>query len=90
MTVLLLVEIILRFATDWRHFHQSTRNWVDLVIAIITVIIQLPPIHRSGQPYAWLTLFQILRIYRVVMAVSVTRELIVSLDKIPAVVTKIN
>ncbi|KAI9800334.1 MAG: hypothetical protein M1825_004104 [Sarcosagium campestre] len=76
VTLILLVEIVLRFSTDWRNFHKSKRNWVDLGLVIITSIIQLPPIHGSGRPYEWLTLFQILRIYRVVLAVSVTRELI--------------
>ena len=76
VTIILAFEIILRFLTDWRDFHKSTRNWIDLVLAIITAVIQIPPIHRSGQTYAWLTFFQILRIYRVVLAVSLTRELI--------------
>jgi hypothetical protein len=78
ITLLLLLEIIFRFAVDWRHFFQSKMNIADLVLAIITTVIQLPPIHNSGQPYAWLTIFQILRIYRVVLAVPMTRDLIVS------------
>ena len=76
VTVLLAVEIILRFLTDWRHFHKNTRNWIDLALAIITAIIQIPAIRNSGQSYEWLTFFQIIRIYRVVLAVSLTRELI--------------
>jgi hypothetical protein len=44
---------------------------------IITTIILIPPIRHSGQPYAWLTVFQILRIYRLIIAVPATRELIV-------------
>jgi hypothetical protein len=78
VTLLLLIEIVLRFAVDWRHFFQSKMNIADLLLAIITAIMQLPPVHNSGQPYAWLTIFQILRIYRVVLAVPMTRELIVS------------
>ncbi|KAI9882279.1 MAG: hypothetical protein M1823_005974 [Watsoniomyces obsoletus] len=77
VTLILLVEIILRFAADWRNFHRSRRNWVDLGIAVITTIIQIPQIRRSGQPYAWLSIFQVLRVYRVVMALSVTRELLI-------------
>ena len=77
VTFVLFVEIILRFVTDWRNFHKSRRNWVDLSLAIITAIIQLPPIHLHGQLYAWMTVFQILRIYRVVLAVPLTRDLIV-------------
>lgn len=77
ITIVLLVEILLRIAADWRNFAKHPRNWVDLFIAVITTIIQAPPIHKSGQTYAWLTLFQIIRIYRVVLAVPLTRDLIV-------------
>ena len=76
VTLLLLVEIILRFICDWRNFIYSKRNCADLVLAVVTTIIQIPQIRSSGQPYAWLTAFQIARIYRVVLAVRVTRELI--------------
>lgn len=78
VTLVLFFEIILRFSCDWRNFHKSPRNWVDLGLAIITAVIQIPPIHESGDAYAWLSIFQILRIYRVVLAVSLTRQLIVS------------
>lgn len=76
VTLLLLVEIAFRFVSDWRDFHHHRRNWFDLFLAIMTGIIQLPPIKHSGDPYAWLTVFQILRIYRVVLAVQLTRDLI--------------
>jgi hypothetical protein len=82
ITFLLLLEIVLRFAVDWRHFFESKMNIADLLLALVTTIIQLPPIHKSGQPYAWLTIFQILRIYRVVLAVPMTRDLIVSIPDI--------
>ncbi|EAW07729.1 calcium channel protein CCH1 [Aspergillus clavatus NRRL 1] len=76
VTVVLLVEIILRFASDWRVFHRSRRNWVDLGLVVITCVIQIPAIRGSGRSYDVLTLFQILRVYRVVLAFSVTRNLI--------------
>ena len=76
VTIVLAVEIVLRFLSDWRNFHRSTRNWVDLGLAAITAIIQIPPIHHSGRAYEWLTFFQIIRIYRVILEVSLTRELI--------------
>jgi hypothetical protein len=76
VTILLLIEIIVRFAGDWRNFHRKKRNFVDGGIAIITTIILLPPIRNSGQAYAWLTVFQIMRIYRVVWGVPMTRVLI--------------
>lgn len=76
VTFLLLIDIGLRFASDWRDFHKHKRNLFDLGLAIITTVILLPPIRNSGQPYAWLTAFQILRIYRVVMGIEITRSLI--------------
>ncbi|KAI2929764.1 hypothetical protein CBS147321_4854 [Aspergillus niger] len=75
MTFVFLFEIILRFASDWRTFHKKTRNWVDLGLVIITCIIQIPAIKRE-RAYDVLTLFQILRVYRVVLAFKVTRDLI--------------
>ncbi|KAI9839940.1 MAG: hypothetical protein M1819_000132 [Sarea resinae] len=76
VSIVLLFEIVARFLTDWRNFFLSKRNWADLVLAVITMIIQIPSIHNSGRPYAWLTIFQILRIHRVVMAFPITRKLI--------------
>lgn len=76
VTIILLVEIILRFASDWRVFHRKRRNWLDLGLAIITCIIQIPPIRHSGRAYYVLTIFQILRVYRVVLAFPVTKNLI--------------
>lgn len=76
VTILLLAEIILRFAVDWRNFLSKKRNWFDLALAIITTVILIPPIRHSGQPYAWLTAFQILRVHRIVSALPVTRNLL--------------
>lgn len=77
VTFLLLIDIGLRFISDWRDFHKHKRNLFDLGLAIITTVILLPPIRNSGQLYAWLTAFQILRIYRVVMGFEITRSLII-------------
>lgn len=76
VTLVLLFEIGLRFASDWRTFHRKPRNWVDLFLAVITCIIQIPAIKNTGRPYSVLTIFQILRVYRIVLAFSVTRKLI--------------
>ncbi|KAI9677265.1 MAG: calcium channel protein [Trizodia sp. TS-e1964] len=78
VTIILLFEIIIRFISDWRGFFKDKPNWVDLGLAVITTIIQIPAIRNSGEPYAWLSLFQILRIYRVVLGVSLTRDLIMT------------
>ncbi|OJJ35434.1 hypothetical protein ASPWEDRAFT_40623 [Aspergillus wentii DTO 134E9] len=76
VTFVLLFEITLRFVSDWRRFHKKRRNWFDLGLAIVTCIIQIPAIRDSGRPYSVLTLFQIIRVYRVVLAFPVTRNLI--------------
>jgi ABC-type bacteriocin/lantibiotic exporter with double-glycine peptidase domain len=77
VTMILLFEIVFRFVSDWRGFHTQRRNWVDLFLAVVTAIILLPPIKNSGRPYDWLTIFQILRVYRLVWAIPVTRNLLV-------------
>lgn len=76
VTGLLDIEILIRITANWRGFHRSYRNLFDLFLTIITTIIILPPIHSSGELYSWLTLFQIIRVYRVVLAIPVTRKLI--------------
>lgn len=74
-TIALDVEILLRIGSDWRKFHRSWRNLFDLFLAIVTGIILIPPIPGT-RTYQWLTVFQILRVYRVVLAIPVTRKLI--------------
>ncbi|CAJ2513426.1 Uu.00g015450.m01.CDS01 [Anthostomella pinea] len=76
VTALLDIEILIRIAANWRGFHRNVRNVVDLLLAIVNTVIILP-LGLSGQTYAWLTLFQILRAYRVVLAIPITRNLIV-------------
>ena len=76
VTIFLGAEIILRFIADARRFHHKKRNLFDLGLAVITSIILIPPIRNSGQLYNWLTVFQILRAYRVVLAIPMTRKLI--------------
>lgn len=78
-TIIFDVEIILRFAIsfpDWRTFCRKNTNVVDLFLAIATSIIQIPAIRNSG-PYGWLTIFQIMRVYRVIKAIPITRDLLV-------------
>lgn len=76
LTAVLALEILFRIACDWRHFFHNKLNCVDFALSVITCVTQIPQIRNSGQPYAWLTFFQIARIYRVVLAFAVTRELI--------------
>ncbi|KAI1503229.1 ion transporter [Biscogniauxia marginata] len=77
VTIFFDIEIIIRFLANWKAFHRHTRNNVDLVLAVINTVIILPLVRGSGQLYAWLTIFQILRVYRLVLAVPITRKLIV-------------
>ncbi|KAL2389743.1 hypothetical protein RJ035_001939 [Blastomyces gilchristii] len=81
VTIILAAEIFLRFASDWRNFFKGARNWVDLALAIITCIIIIPPIRYSGRTYAALSIFQVLRIYRIVLAFSVMSDLIKTVFK---------
>jgi hypothetical protein len=76
VTLALDIEIGLRIIADIRGFHRKFHNLVDLGLAVITSIILLPPIRNSGQVYAWLTVFQILRSYRIVLYIPMTRRLI--------------
>ncbi|ORX99055.1 hypothetical protein K493DRAFT_366141 [Basidiobolus meristosporus CBS 931.73] len=82
-TGLFAIEIVLRyFATRRpdRHskFCSSKRNRLDLFLAVITCIIQIPPIPTafSGMLYRYFTVFQIARFYRIVMVVPRIRKLI--------------
>lgn len=78
-TVLFLVEILFRFGLylpKWRLFFKLKRNCFDLFLAVITSIIILGPVrNKLGQAYYWLTVFQIMRCYRIVLMFKVTRDL---------------
>lgn len=80
VTMILFAEILIRLVVDWRHFFSKKQNITDLIIVIITTIIQIPAIKHAynGKAYAWLSIFQIIRVYRVVLAVPMTRDLVVS------------
>ena len=75
VTLLLDLDILIRIAVNWREFHRSRQNLFDLFLAVVTSIILIPPI-RNHRSYKWLTVFQIVRVYRVVLAVPITRKLI--------------
>ena len=78
-TIIFDVEIIIRFGVsfpDWRYFFRKKANCFDLFLVISTSLIQIPTIHNSSV-YGWLTIFQIMRVYRIIIAVPVTRDLLV-------------
>ncbi|PLW08520.1 hypothetical protein PCANC_24286 [Puccinia coronata f. sp. avenae] len=78
-TIVFLAEILLRFAgylpSSMRLFFHSGTNLADLGLAILTSIIQIPLIKRSVV-YPWLTVFQIARFYRVIVAFPRTGNLL--------------
>ncbi|GBF66718.1 calcium-channel protein [Trichophyton mentagrophytes] len=78
VTVILFIEICFRIGVDWRNFFKSRQNWADLILAIVTMVMQIPPIRSSGGVYAALSIFQVLRVYRIVLAFSLTRTLIMT------------
>ncbi|KAK9478046.1 Ion transport protein-domain-containing protein [Lipomyces japonicus] len=76
-SLLLLFEIFFRFTSyipRWRFFFLRPENYIDFTLAVITCIILLPAVHDSRIAYPWLTVFQVIRIYRVVVAVNFTRK----------------
>lgn len=79
VSTILLTEMLLRIISDYRGFQKLRRNWIDLILAIIAFVISLPGIRRTTRAYDWFTIFSIIRIYRVVWAIPVTRNLLVSL-----------
>jgi hypothetical protein len=78
VTWILLLEIILRFALDWRTFHHSKQNLADLGLAIVTSIMQVPFVQKSGRVFTWLKAFQVSRSYRIFWAINPVRDIIVS------------
>ncbi|UZJ57456.1 hypothetical protein CBS101457_006776 [Exobasidium rhododendri] len=73
ITIALDVEILMRFFSylldnDWRGFFAKRRNIFDLFLATITSIMQIPII-KASVAYSWLTVFQLARFYRVIVAV---------------------
>ncbi|CAI2169741.1 19144_t:CDS:10 [Funneliformis geosporum] len=78
-TIVFAIEIVLRlfsYLPKYHLFFQSTKNIVDFTLSIVTCMIQLPFI-KETEAYPYLTLFQILRVYRVIIAIPRLRNLLV-------------
>lgn len=79
-TFAFLAEIVSRFMSylpNYRKFARRTRNKVDTILVIVTTIIQIPVI-RNSPVYPWLTVFQLMRFYRVILAVPRMKALLVN------------
>ncbi|ODV62891.1 calcium channel protein CCH1 ASCRUDRAFT_22416, partial [Ascoidea rubescens DSM 1968] len=80
-TAVLDLEIIIRiliYITKFRFkdFFKSKTNNFDLLIAVTTTIIIIPPMKKLlGQLYNWSTVFQIARFYRLVLHIKFLRVL---------------
>jgi len=83
ITIAFDVEIVWRLGATfprWRRFFARQRNVVDLLLAVVCSVILIPPIQHSPV-YAWLTAFQLMRFYRVILFVPGMRTLLVSSDQ---------
>jgi voltage-dependent calcium channel len=81
LTIVFDVEIVIRviaYLPDWRAFAARGQNWLDLILAIGSTIIQIPVIHNSNV-YPWLTIFQLARFYRVILEIPRVKPLLVSI-----------
>ncbi|CAO3597764.1 unnamed protein product [Absidia cylindrospora] len=79
-SVAFLIEILLRLVSQNRQlkqFFNDKTNRADMIISIMACIIWIPSVHGNRMLFAWLSGFQIMRIYRVVMAIPRLRTLIV-------------
>ena len=84
LTIVFDIEIFVRILAhlpDWRSFLYYGQNWLDLILAIGSTIIQIPVIHDSPA-YPWLTIFQLTRFYRVILEIPRMKPLLVSLSLI--------
>jgi len=80
-TIAFAVEMVIRAVAslpDWRVMFTKPENQTDLVLAVVTVIIQIPVI-KNSEAYKWLQIFQIARFYRVVLAFPRLKRLLVKL-----------
>ncbi|CAK9438796.1 uncharacterized protein LODBEIA_P30200 [Lodderomyces beijingensis] len=73
------IEIVVRFILylpRWRLFFYPKRNSFDLLLGVMCIVIVIPPIkEKLGHAYYWLTMFQLMRFYRVVLATPFTSKL---------------
>ncbi|KAF9214504.1 calcium channel protein [Podila verticillata] len=75
-TIIFLIEICLRIAgaASWKAFMKKKSNVFDLFLAIVTTILLLPVVH-NWEWFRYLTIFQVLRSYRLIPAIPGVRDL---------------
>jgi hypothetical protein len=80
LTLVFDLEIVIRVLAelpDWRNFFLSASNLFDTMLALATTLIQIPAVH-SSMAYPYLTVFQLMRFYRVILEIPRMRPLMVS------------
>jgi len=80
LTIAFDIEIAVRIVAhlpDWRSFFVQGNNYLDLVLAIGSTVIQIPIVHNSPA-YPWLTIFQLARFYRVILEIPRMKPLLLS------------
>lgn len=80
LTIAFDIEIAIRIVAhlpDWRGFFVQGNNYLDLVLAIGSTLIQIPVVHNSPA-YPWLTIFQLARFYRVILEIPRMKPLLLS------------
>ncbi|KAF7291112.1 hypothetical protein MIND_01254300 [Mycena indigotica] len=59
------------------HLHSPAQNWLDLVLAVGSSVIQIPFI-QSSAVYPWFTILQLMRFYRVILVVPRMKPLLLA------------
>ncbi|KDR78145.1 hypothetical protein GALMADRAFT_64911 [Galerina marginata CBS 339.88] len=62
---------------DWRSFFKHRNNWIDLILAVGSTMIDIPFI-RHSPGYPWFSVFQLARFYRVILVVPFTEPLLMA------------
>ncbi|KAJ4481205.1 Ion transport protein-domain-containing protein [Lentinula aciculospora] len=74
------LEIVVRLLAtlpDWRSFFIRAQNWLDVILAVGSSVIQIPVI-KDSTVYPWFTIFQLMRFYRVILEVPRMKPLLLS------------
>ena len=76
--MLLDIEISLRifaYGREWSIFFECGRNSFDTFLAAVTTILMVPYIQETSV-YPWMTIFLLMRWYRIILAIPPLKPLI--------------
>lgn len=66
---------LLTYGRDWSLFFESGRNPFDAFLAVVNSILMLPYLQKTPI-YPWMTIFLLMRWYRIILAIPPLRPLI--------------